>query len=78
MSEIVDLMAADPNLKPSQEAWMRLLTYAPSELRLKKRPTAFRYKSDSDQWVYTENEADTQHALDNGHDAQGLYVRDGT
>ena len=57
MAEIVDLLAADPNLKPSREAWARLLTYAPSTLRLKKRPAAFRYKSEADQWIYTENES---------------------
>ncbi len=77
MAEIVDLLAADPNLKPRREAWARLLTYAPSELRLKKRPVAFRYKSEADQWIYTENEAETQHALDTGHDSQALFVRDG-
>lgn len=50
----------------------------PMEAKLVKRPVAFRYKNAVDQWVYTENEAETQHALNTGHDAQGLYVRDGT
>lgn len=51
--------------------------YDTEQPRLQKRPAAFRYKNGSDQWVYTENEAETQHALDTGHDSQALYVRDG-
>lgn len=46
--------------------------------RLQKRPVAFRYKNEADEWVLTADEAETQRALDTGHDAQGLYVRDGT
>lgn len=45
---------------------------------LMKRPVAFRYKNAADVWVYTEDEMDTVRALDTGHDAQGLYVRNGT
>ena len=73
MSEIVDRLAADPNMRVDDRAWLRLLGYAP--MHLGKRPVAFRYKNANDEWVLTANEADTQHALDNGHDAQALYIR---
>lgn len=78
MSEIVDRMAADPNVAVNPRAWAQLLVYAPTELKLAKRPVAFRYKNDVDEWVLTANEADTQHALDTGHDAQALFLRVGT
>lgn len=76
MGDLVDRLAADPRGQVDRRAWRTLLTYAP--LDLLKYPVAFRYKNGSDQWVYTENEAETQHALDTGHDSQALYVRDGT
>jgi hypothetical protein len=53
------------------------MRHQPDDVHLRKRPAAFRYKNEADQWVYTENEAETQRALDSGRDAQGLYVRDG-
>ena len=75
MSNLVDRIAAEPTTKIDPRAWDQLRTYAPYGLR--KRPVAFRYKNDIDEWVYTESEAECQQALDTGHDAQGLYVRDG-
>ena len=45
---------------------------------LVKRPIAFRYKDFADGWVYTENEAEANEAINAGHDSQALYVRDGT
>ena len=45
---------------------------------LMKRPVAFRYKNAVDQWVLTTDEAEADQALNSGHDAQGLYVRNGT
>lgn len=75
MAEIVDRIAADPNVRVDDRAWSQLLIYAPRHLV--KRPVAFRYKNGTDQWTYTENEAETQAALDNGHDSQALFVRDG-
>ena len=75
MAELVDRIAAEPTTKIDPRAWEQLRIYAP--YGLKKRPVAFRYKNGVDEWVYTENEAETQRALDTGHDCQGLYVRDG-
>lgn len=75
MGELVDRIAAEPTTKIDPRAWDQLRIYAPHELR--KRPVAFRYKDFADGWVYTENEAECQHALDNGHDSQALYVRSG-
>lgn len=44
---------------------------------LSKRPVAFRYKTAGDQWSYTEDEAEANNAINQGHDSQALYVRDG-
>lgn len=53
------------------------MRHQPDDVHLRKRPVAFRYKDVDDQWIYTEDEAEAQRALDTGHDSQGLYVRDG-
>jgi hypothetical protein len=76
MSELVDRLAACPCAVIDPRAWDQLRIYAPYGLR--KRPVAFRYKDSVDGWVYTENESEAQQAFHNGHDTQGLYVRDGT
>lgn len=75
MAALVDRIAAEPTTKIDPRAWDQLRIYAPYGLR--KRPVAFRYKNENDEWVYTENEGETQNALNMGHDSQALYVRNG-
>lgn len=45
---------------------------------LKAMPVAFRFKDAVDAWVYTEDEAAANRAIERGRDSQGLYVRDGS
>ena len=74
MAELVDRIASEPTTKIDPRAWDQLRIYAPQGLR--KRPVAFRYKNENDEWLLTTDEAAAQQAIDTGHDAQGLYVRD--
>jgi len=76
IGDLVDRIAAEPTTKIDPRAWDQLRVYAPYGLR--KRPVAFRYKNDVDEWVYTEDEAKAQIAFNSGGDTQALFVRDGT
>lgn len=48
-------------------------------VKLQKRPVAWRVKDYADRWIIFQDEGDAfQQAQDSGAVMQGLYVRDGT